>query len=755
MKKLFIVKNKQSFIQSLPPLTNIKVMTLSELEKKVLGDYNNEARSYLLLDKHMSINLIDVCLSSLKYVDETNYNEKLISLYNLKQELINKGLYFYDEIFLNSLFNYEITFVDFLHNVHLDKIINKLSKYSKVNFNELDVKPLTKQIHEYRFLEDELNDVIYQIMGLLDKGISLNNIKLMNVNKDYYPSLSRILKQYNLPFVSLYNEPIGATNYGLNLINSFKEKGVQETLKLMNNKDYDNAILSVINNYAYLDDIDLALPLIIKDLNDLKIKPNSYDVYLELVDQNYDIKDNDYVFFLGLNNGVAPKINEDNEYLSDDEYHALNELDSSSKTNINERELIACLDKCYYISYKLVGAFDSYLPSYIISKYGLEVVKEENKRHNTYYSSQIETYNYALSRDKYYKTKIKDTNYDYLKYNFSDNIEEKDYSFKGINKEKLREHLNHTLNLSYSKLNDFYSCKFMYYLKYILGINDYKNTLPTIRGNVFHRLLEESDNEDFDYDTIFEDEISRFKETDNKIRFFSSLIKDEYYLVREFNEEFKDTSMLKNSLKEYEVNINKSVEDMDIHIKGFIDKIIFSDQSIALIDYKTGAQTSFHLDLLYYGLNLQLPMYAYYMSYDEKFKNYDVSGLYLQHIYQAFTKKEMLDKDECKKKYKLAGYSNESMLNVLSEDFRTYFVNSNKLPSSMFRQMVKFSEKKVNDAILDIINGSFAINPSYMKNAHDSCKYCQFHDICHFKDKKTILNKQDINDFLGEEVNHE
>ena len=747
MKQIYIVNDKKSFITSLPPLTNIKVMTLKELEDKIIGTYNNEARTYMFLEKKIPLNLIDVYLDAFKYLNGKDINEKIKQLNSLKQELIDHKLYYRDEIFINSLNNVEITFYDLMENRHLTKIINLLKDKCKVNVKYREVSECNFKVHQYNSLEDELDDVIFKVTDLLSKNIPINKIKLMNVNSEYYPSLTRILNQYKLPFVNLYDSHYDTSNYVINFIKNLNTLGVKESIKLLDNNNYDTNILNIINDYAYLDDIELAKDFIIKDLKNLKISKEIKSDYLELVDSSYNINDDEYVFFLNFNNGSAPVIYDDSDLLTDEEYDLLGELTSSLKTNLKEKELITVLNKCYFISYKLVSLSAKHIPSYLLFKYEIKPIEEHNSNHllkdRKYFSLDAEKFNYTLARDSYFKTKQKTKKYECLTYNFKNTIEKKSYNFTGINKQSLKDALDGKFNLSYSTLNTYYKCKFQYYLNSILNLNKYENTLATIRGNVYHKLLEECDKEGFDYDEVFNEEINKFEETDNRIRFFSSLIYDEFKILKDFNNELMEATTLKNIIREHKIEFHKFYEDYDITIKGFVDKIMFDDNNIALIDYKTGSSAKFKLDNLYYGLDLQLPMYAYFVSKDEKLKNKNIAGLYLQYVYKNFNDTELKNIKECNKAYRLDGYTNEALIDLMVNDSKKFLMHQkNCYPTLMINNIATFTEQKVEEAIKGIIDADFSINPHTIDDKNNSCEFCKFKDVCHFngnsKDFKTI-----------------
>lgn len=753
MKKIVVTNNKVDYIKMLSPLTNVKVMSLKEVTDKVFGSYDNEARLYCFLTKHLPLNVIDVYLENLKYITaKVKDDEKISFLYDLKQELIQKKLYYYDQIFLKNIANMEFAFIDMDHSSSLAKLVNYLSSKTKVSINYRDLEEINKEVFEYRSIEDEVNETIYEIMNLLEQGVSLNRIKLMNVNDDYHLILTKVLNDYHLPFIPFFNNSLYATNDVINFIKSLDNLSLIEATNNIKNIEIKNSVKKIINQYAFLDDIDLAKPFIINDLKLIKMNQLKKDIYLETVDLSYNIRKDDIIFFLNFNNGSAPKISLDNAFLDDQQLSLLGVDTSSERTSIEENKIRAILNKCHWVSYKLLSNFASYSPSYMVSKYKIKVIRKKSEPHYKYYSLDNEIYRYGLSRDYFNRYKIKDHQYDFLAYNFKKYVTLKDYRYQPIDINVFRKYLNNQLQLSYSKLDDYFKCKYMYYLKHILKLESFDNTLATTRGKVYHRLLEECNQDNFNYDDIFDDEIKQGLDT-NQTRFLISLIDKEFAIVKKYNDDFMKSSMLHHTLMEKEVLIKKIIDNIDITIKGFIDKIIFNDNELILVDYKTGKDTNFDLNLLYYGLNLQLPMYAYYMNEDNQFKHHQIAGLYLQHIYQQYNDKELQNVVDCEKKYRLCGYSNEALLETISNEDKKFIKSKNLLSSIEMKAMIKYVSKKVDEALNEILNANFEIDPKMMKGKIDSCEYCPFEDICHNKNNKRIIQKQDYQTFLGGDNN--
>ena len=93
---------------------------------------------------------------------------------------------------------------------------------------------------------------------------------------------------------------------------------------------------------------------------------------------------------------------------------------------------------------------------------------------------------------------------------------EYDNSYHTIDKDKLYKYLNNKLLLSYTSLNNYYKCKFKYYLNHVLKINIIRDDFAILVGEVCHYILSCMDNDDFDIDTLFDNYLKTKREFSKK-----------------------------------------------------------------------------------------------------------------------------------------------------------------------------------------------------------------------------------------------
>ena len=94
-------------------------------------------------------------------------------------------------------------------------------------------------------------------------------------------------------------------------------------------------------------------------------------------------------------------------------------------------------------------------------------------------------------------------------------------------------------------------------------------------------------------------------------------------------------------------------------------------------------------------------------------------------------------------------------MRVLKDDsFSSY---SKVLSDNQINEIIKIVESKIDEAILNIEEAHFNINPKrigYSKDNNIGCKYCKYKDICYVQEKDYIyLEEYKDLSFLGGEKN--
>ena len=113
------------------------------------------------------------------------------------------------------------------------------------------------KVYEALNISLEVSFVILEICKLLDAGVALDKIKLVNLDSDYDFYLKKLCTLHNIPIsfpTSLYGLEIVA-----DFLNLYDEYSLEEAIASLEEKypkdqDLINKIISICNNYALIED---------------------------------------------------------------------------------------------------------------------------------------------------------------------------------------------------------------------------------------------------------------------------------------------------------------------------------------------------------------------------------------------------------------------------------------------------------------------------------------------------------------------
>ncbi len=763
-------------------LLDIKLMTREELKKKFYFDYDNQAIYYLVSKYNIKPSIAKIYIENMYYVKNTNYNSyKLNYLVKLKQELENNKLLIKDNYLKNYLKNKKIVvygydnlnkfYINLLKQLELITTVEIIEKSNINNYNH--------KVYEFQDITSEIDFIANKIIELVNSGIEINNIKLANVSNEYIYSIYKIFNFYNIPVILNNNTSILETRIGSNFIKKLNEcLDIDQTLEFVTqnfnvndeeNLDILNKIINICNNY-YFEVINPSIIECIKyDFKNILVKNKLLKNYIgEITLENNIIDDKLYIFLLGFNQGSIPKIFKDEDYINDNLKSNL-ELENTLEKNIIAKNVMINIIKNIknlIITYKLRTSFEEYHKSLLIEELNLEV-QRPNVNLEVTYSSLYEQIKLCSYLDEFVKfNKLNDnisilySNYNNIKYLKYDN------KFNGIDKNSLYEFLDQKLLLSYSSIDKFYRCKFRYYINNILKLEKYEETFPIFIGNLFHYILSLAFNSNFDFEKEWNNYIEQ-KVLSNKEKFFLNKLKSELLFIIETIKNQMKRSSFDKGLYEQKIFINKN-KNIKVTFMGVVDKILYKEESnktlVAIIDYKTGNPEANIYNTIY-GIEMQLPVYLYLIK-NSKLSNVEIAGFYLQKILNSETilKTNTSKEDMKRENLKLMGYSNSNE-EILSEFDNSYkdseIIKSMKVSNNGFysyskvisnEEIDKLSEivdLKIDEAINEILNANFEIDPKRIGLKNYGCEFCKYKDICFMTEKDIVdLEPQTNLDFL-------
>lgn len=736
---------------------NIKYMSLDEYKKNYFFDYSNKTIDYLMTKYHYHLDFARIILDNLYVIelDKKYESPKLVKLQELKKDLIEHNYLKFNPLFKEYLKNKKVIVYNY---PMLDAYEEEM--FSNAIIKNLEIKDIKSKVYHCNTLEDEVIFVIEKIITLIKQGVSLNKIIVSNVSSEYLFTINKLFSYYHIPITIDMNESI----YGTSIVQNYlKSKTLPGFVNPIVKK-----LVNVINSLVDIEDSPNYESFLIDALKNTKVSSTKYKDSIQIVSDIPICKEDTYLFIVGFNQDVLPKIHKDEDYISDSIKEEVL-LDNSYTKNLKEKnKLLGILSntKNIFLSYKDRNNFSEYLKSSMIDDLDLEVIDYKISISNSNLYNQLKL---GEDLDNYYKYKERNNSLVPLLSHYEIPYNTYNNTFTTVALSDLYEYMNSHLKVSYTSLNSYYLCKFQYFVNYILKINPYESNFSTVIGNLFHYIFSVMDEPLFN----FEREWNNFLEKEDlsiKEKYFLENLKEDLLSDIRIIKDQDLLTNLKNKKQEEEINIQFK-KPIDTVLTGKIDKIMYekvnSEDLISIVDYKTGHITT-NINNLKHGLSMQLPIYLYLIRKSNLFTNPKIVGIYLQKVlnskysFQSNKSKEELQEENLK----LQGYSTSDTLKLSFLD-KTYenselikgmklkkdgsfYSYSKVLSEEEFDLIVDYTETKINEAIDSILEGDFSINPKVIDNDNVSCRYCKFKDLC-FKTNKDLdyLKKVNDLDFLG------
>ena len=738
---------------------NIKFMSLEDFIKKYIFDYNNKTIYYLMKEYDINLSSALVYINNLYYISDKLDNNKMNILKEMKEYLDNNKLLIYNDRFREYIKDKEIYIYGY---DYLDKYT--LSILKDLSYKVIDYKYRDNNIYdvyEFDYIDDEVIFVIDRIYELLRKNIDIKKIKLIITN-EYKEVIYRLFKIYNLP-ISIKKRSIYSIKVVKDVLSNLDD--IDNNLDIIKDDDIKDKVVKVLNNYSFINDKEEVRELIINDLKNTYLDEGSSGIKISNINDYFE--DDNYVFLLGFNKENIPVLYKDNEYFSDKEKEILG-YDTSNELNINKKiEVIKKIKNInnLIITYKLRDNNNSYTMSDLLID--INIIKDYKISYNN--SDMANKILLANKLDNLVKYNVKEDDLDLLYSNYNIPYMKYDNKYHNIDKNKLYKYLDNKLLLSYTAINNYEKCKFKYYISNILKINIINNDFNIIIGNVAHYILSHIDDKDFDIDNSYNNYLKSIRPLTNRELFILSNVKDELStIIKVIREQYQYMS-LDQSMKEKEIYVNKD-KNIKVTFKGVIDKVLYKEEDnktyLVVIDYKTGSSDAIDLKNMEYGLNLQLPIYLY-LSSKMELKNIKVVGFYLQKLFNMPSINGTNDyNEERAKTLKLEGYSinEENILSKFDNNYsnsniiksmkvtpKGFSSNSKVLSEEEINTMIDNTDKIIDTAIKDILEGDFSINPKVINGKSISCDRCEYKEICYQRENDIVyINREEDNNEVQE-----
>lgn len=745
-------------------LVNIKFISFQELKKGLLFDYTNETIYEVMKYYHASYGVAKNWIENLYYIEDKVYdNEKLSFLKEIKNYLQEKELLKKDLLFPSFLKSRSKLYLYGFHSFDpFQKYLLSLA-HSLVTVEPLEMKSFSHEhdVHLFSTLEKEVVYVADKIATLLIEGIPLNKIYLVQYPEEYTFTIHRIFKAYGIPFSGNHHPTLYHTAIGTYFLNHLEENmdsllyKIKKHFKISENpyneKVY-NILVNLVNTYYWCDSFLEVREMLEQEMRQKKLNiSHSIHELKKTSFLNHVFSSDEYIFLLGFNLDEVPKMKRDEDYLSDDEKTNIMETSVAYNKRVKESWISALKNTANVtITLKEKSSFSSYFPSLLI---------EQDFLHLKKLPFEMASHSHKINREWYAKRLDR-----FLKFNeYSHELEMSNQLYKipyrtyqnkftGIDENRIQTFLNGQIAFSYTNISTYYECPFKFYLKYVLRIDSFEQTIYTFIGTLFHHCLERCLDShlsvDEVYDAYVKEQMTGKQETYEEQFFLAFLKKEIKFIIESIRLQYTHSSHTESwHEKEITIPMKRKIETT---LKGYVDNVLVLNNKVLIIDYKTG-----HIEmdpaLFPFGIGIQLPIYLYLLTCIDK--NTEVVGMYLQHIldlneeYQP--KKDLLE--EKRKKLRLDGitFANMEDIKLFDETYEASevikslgvtkkgeFKKSKKVIALSERETLsEMMENLIIQCIDRVSSGEFSIAPIKIEKKADGCAYCKFKDICYVREK--------------------
>ena len=735
-----------------------QLMSLEEFRKHFYFDYDEQSVYALCQEYQLKPSLAKMYLNQFYYMDHCNFsNEKIADLKQKKTFIENQNLLKRDEFFRVYLKKYRIIVKGYDPLDEFDlTMFQEISAYTEVTIVPCTIRNKEYVVHTFSHIAQEVSYIAEQILVLYQQKVPFSKIHLANVKEEYYETLTRIFQLYHIPIAPLEKESLLGTYCGKMLLSYLKEcDHLSELVTMLQEKMKDSGsfdlVISILNRYYwYQGSCEHLLPMILEDLKTtyLPIVHHQDEVKISSIFGSFD--EDEYVFVLGLRDGAIPQVYQDTDFLNDKEKAQLHLDITETKNQKMRRKTLAALSNLpnATFSYSAQSSFEEFSVSNLLDE--MNVSFQEEELPSTISSKIYFDLELGKQLDRYLKYgKLEDSlsklywSHPSIAYRTYQN------QFTKISKEHLFAYLNHKLTLSYSSLDQYYRCKFRYYISSILKLNIEEERFSQKLGTLFHAVLSQCFQPDFDFDSVFTKEMKPFQ-WDQKEHFFLVKLKEELkFIIQTLYEQKRKTSFT-DSFYEKRITLDQK-RSLDIRFTGIIDRMDYLSENgityVMIVDYKTG-HPNLDLGLCEYGIGMQLPIYLYLVKKSGLFGTVRFAGFYLQKILNSELSivpgKSYIDLK--KDTLRLAGYTSRDydVIEKIDIDFQEKsYIQGMKLSKNGFYPYTKvlsdekmeyyisLVNRKIEEAIQKIEAADFEIDPKVIDMQNVGCEFCPYRDLCY------------------------
>lgn len=745
----------------------------------LLGEYRVAARIELAKEENISPELAQIKLDNSLIASSEYQNAKIHELLRIKNKYrsylninpLAEKLYENRPVLLVEAFFESDSFQKALAIIR--------SKTTVINYRFENHKKKHK-ILEFADYKAEIESLVHRVAKLLASGVAAERIKIQKVPDTY---LSYLKEAFLLADIAIDV----SDNFSLYEYESIQD--FLETLKKYPDEApetaFEKALVLLNKENPLLKDLVRVLNLYvsetypIRDIYDdlvFELKratptKESYSKQIVVADyQNHYLSEDDFLFLVGFNQDLFPNTYLDEEFLLDYERKKLGLFTSRDKNQAARMKALALLNgnAAVELSYSINHQGLKIPLSGLANMFDYEIEKTE--REGCTYQPKLDQIRLGKLLDLYYR--YSETGPELFRlYSTWPDISYRTYRhrFTGVDLEDIK--LSLEKRLSYTAIDQYYRCSFLYYLERVLGIKRSSNDEALFIGNLFHSLLEnllsagELENPEEFLKTKIQEYLSENEiNLSAKDRFFIGKYLEILLRFHKFLQEEREYSSLK--LVDLEKSFRIPLQDGFV-FEGKIDKILAynhgGEDYYVVVDYKSGG-VDIDLNRMFYGLNMQIPIYFYLLlrsgvklkfggGYLQKVLPNTVFGRdpklsYEEQFYRYFRKVGYSPDDrELLAKIDLNYENPKSTLQGIRITKSGFHAESKRflLSEEDFQKIMELVETKIREALENIKNGAFNIDPKLL-GKFDSCAYCSYRDLC-FRDESDYQRLAEYKNF--------
>ncbi|PKK94691.1 MAG: hypothetical protein CVV60_05140 [Tenericutes bacterium HGW-Tenericutes-5] len=662
-------------------------------------------------------------------------NEKIRKLSEIKKYLLKENIIHQSSTKFNKIYAVNDSFVpEFLKGNKAKLLINDFKTTPVKLIKALDPENMAYAVFE-------------EVISLIEKGVELNKIHIVNSFEEDDLTLLKLFNDANIPVNLNKSKPLTDYPFMTRVIKILKSKGYDTCVEYIK-KQGDQAMNEVIRLFnSYNSDlIKSNIDCFIHELKKLKVKSTVYNNGVEIIPFNALISRNDHYYILmNYYDEVFPKKYLDNDYLSNQEVLEINYPSThllSKYEKENTESILKAIDKLILVMPKIV--LEKTREADLDLNREIKIVDYEYIVSNSSYLADLLVLDYAKKRFMYDKYNIKTADLEVLNNSFKDSYYRYIPQYSGLNKELLKELIEKRNTLSAYKLESYAKCPFSYLLNFLLEIDDFKENIFTYIGNVTHRALEVFlKTGDYDLEEIM-NEFTFPEDEEYKYEVYQEVVRDNVEMIKTIVHDFHQTTNFTKILTEH--SIKQPFDDV-FSLSGIVDKVMFDEtyKYFLVVDYKYSGK-DFKREDLDKDYNIQLPLYLYALK--KKYKEYQPAAM----LYQETSLKKEKRGEELD--YRMKGMvidlvsvvrridpTESKIVGVQIKQDETLKNNANTVISveDMDKLLVD-TESRIKRMAEGIKTGDFKIYPLLVDYDQQSknyiaCKYCKFGSICYSKNK--------------------